>query len=891
MDPGRHERLQELFESALERSGAERQAFVRSASASDPELGAELEGLLASHAETSTFLDAGVSALAPPLGRIGPYELLREIGHGGMGTVYLAARADDEFRQTVALKLIRRGMDTDLVVSRFRNERQILASLHHTNIAALLDGGTTPGGNPYLVMEYVDGQPIDRYCEARRLPIRARLELFLLVCRAVQHAHARLVVHRDLKPGNILVTEDGQPKLLDFGLAKLLDPEVSAEKTTTQQRFLTPSYASPEQIQGKPITTASDVYSLGVLLYQLLTGNRPYGSESSTAQEMSRAVCEEEPTRPSVAALRGTDAEARAATRSATPRGLRRKLSGDLDAIILKALRKEPERRFAPVERLAADLRHHLEGRPVSARAGTTWYLASRFVATHRAGVIATGLVILSLAFGLVETSRERARAERRFAEVRELSNSFLFEIHDAIEDRPGSTKVRELLIERAQRHLDGLAREAGGDRELQLELASAYEKLGDVLGRFFVSNLGRTPEALASYQKALTIRVALVSETKGNAQERLDLARNYERIGEILEARTGDLPGALERLKRALAILEGLAREQPGNVEAQYALSGSHFLVGGTLQSLGDRTGALANLRSALAVREELAKTHPDSIRFKRGLGNNYGQIGDLLREDGDLAGASDAYRRALSLFEAVRTQDPADTSTRLSLQQVWQDLGMVEAQLGNAQAALQDYRSALDICEKLASADPANVEPRRRLAQVLSRMGDALSSAGSAAEALASQRRALAVAEGYAGRDSADPLSRLELATYQCAAGVASAEAGGGLASLEGLGKALATAEALAARNPANGEFRATVALCQLDLARANASLASGTAPAVQSLARWRLARASFQKSLDGWSDLKRSGLLQQSDAGRIEQAARGVALADKALGRFSH
>jgi serine/threonine protein kinase len=877
MDSGRYQRLQELFETALEQSGAEREAFVHSACASDIELGTELAGLLASHDEAGSFLEGNGSTFVP--GRIGPYELSREIGHGGMGTVYLATRGGDGFRQTVALKLIRRGMDTELVVSRFRHERQILASLHHPNIAALLDGGSTADGLPYLVMEYVDGQPIDRYCEASQLPIRERIELFLLVCRAVQHAHASLVVHRDLKPGNILVTSDGQPKLLDFGLAKLLDPSLGpgpgADRTATQQRFLTPSYASPEQIQGRPITTASDVYSLGVLLYLLLTGHRPYGTESSTAEEMVRAVCEWEPTRPSAAALRGLDAEARAAARSATPRGLRRKLAGDLDAIVLKALRKEPERRFASVEGLAADLRRHLEGRPVSARAGTNWYLASRFVATHRAGVIATLLVVLSLAAGLVETSRQRARAERRFAEVRELSNSFLFEIHDAIEDLPGSTKARELLIERARKHLDGLAREAGGDRALQLELAAAYEKLGDVLGRYASSNLGRTPEALASYRKALAIREALIDEKKGSAQERLELARNYSRVGEILLKRTGDLPGALRMQRRALAIREALAHDEPGNVEAQSALSVGYFGVGAALEALGDRPGALASLRSAVAIRERLVETHPDSVRFQRGLGNSYGQLGDLLRSDGDLAGAADAYRRALSLFEATLKREPAHTPTRLALQEAWQALGDVEAQQGKFQAALQDYRNAVDICEKLAAADPANVEPRRRLARVLSSMGDALSSAGNASEALASQRRALSVAEGYAAREAADP-SRFELAQYQRAVGLAQASAGDAVASLESLGKALATSEALAAANPASADFRTAVALDQLDLARSNASLA-----------RWRQARAWFQKSLDGWTGLKRSGLLQQSDSGRIDEAERGVAQAAAALG----
>src|SRR5258708_1577322 len=345
-------------------------------------------------------------------------------------------------------------------------------------------------------MEYVEGEPIDRFCDGHQLSVAKRLELFLLVCGAVGYAHSNLVVHRDIKPGNILVRPDGTPKLLDFGLAKLLAPG-SADQTATQVRFLTPSFASPEQIRGGRISTSTDVYSLGVLLYFLLTARRPFGAEAEEYEQLARAVCEEEPIRPSHAVAL-TDAD----------RMLRHRLAGDLDSIVLKAMEKEAERRYASVEQFAEDVRRHLAGHPISARRSTAWYRASRFVVRHRLGVAATALVIFALAGGVVESARQRARAEQRFNDVRNLANSFLFEFHEAIKNLPGSTKARELVVKRARQYLEMLASEGAGDSSLQQELASAYETLAAIQGGAN-NSLGDTAGEIASIERALSIREA----------------------------------------------------------------------------------------------------------------------------------------------------------------------------------------------------------------------------------------------------------------------------------------------------------------------------------------------------------------------------------------------
>jgi serine/threonine protein kinase len=384
------------------------------------------------------------------------------IGEGGMGTLYRAARADDQYRKQVAIKLVRVGLTTPLAVERFRDERQILANLEHPNIARLLEGGTTEDGVPYVVMELVDGQPIAEFCDDHQLTIDARLNVFLDVCSAVQYAHRRLIVHRDIKPNNILVTREGSPKLIDFGIAKILDPEASdgIDQATTGLRILTPAYASPEQVKGEPITTASDVYSLGVVLYELLTGHAPYRVPLRTPEALARAACEQEPEKPSLAVRRTafTTEEGReevtpetvSASRRSRPGKLSAQLGGDLDNIILMALRKEPERRYGSVEQFAEDIRRHLENLPVSAHGDSLQYRARKFAIRHRAGISAAAVAGLALIMGTAVSLREahlaraeRARAEKRFNDVRRLANSLIFEIHDSVSAVPGNTATR----------------------------------------------------------------------------------------------------------------------------------------------------------------------------------------------------------------------------------------------------------------------------------------------------------------------------------------------------------------------------------------------------------------------------------------------------------------
>jgi serine/threonine protein kinase len=393
LTPERWKKVEDVFESALQRPPSERAAFLEAACEGDQFLRNQVETLLLSLERAGNFMEA--SALGVNLSdtvveetpsvigqRFGSYKIVKEIGRGGMGSVYLATRADDEFQKRVAIKLIRRGMDTDFIIKRFRNERQILASLDHPHIARLLDGGTTDDGLPYFVMEYVEGAPLYRYCDSKKLSVLDRLRIFRRVCSAVHYAHLNHVIHRDLKPSNILVTADGTPKLLDFGIAKLLNPELAfapLDPTTAAVRLMTPEYASPEQVRGEPLTAASDVYALGVMLYELLTDHRPYRLKSHLAHELARVICEAEPDLPSVAVnsieVIGVDSDEPieitpttvSQARSTTPEQLKRELSGSLDNIVLKAMAKDVSKRYRSVEEFSEDIRRYLEGHPVVA--------------------------------------------------------------------------------------------------------------------------------------------------------------------------------------------------------------------------------------------------------------------------------------------------------------------------------------------------------------------------------------------------------------------------------------------------------------------------------------------------------------------------------------------
>jgi serine/threonine protein kinase len=421
MTPERFRQIRNLYEAALEQDSSRRVKFLEQACRGDGALFAEMERLLAAHEHAGGFLQDPLfvasklefeEEVIPRMEgrRVGAYQVLREIGRGGMGAVYLCSRVDGAFHKQVAIKIVRPAQASATLIRRFHQEREILASLDHPNIARLFDAGTTEDGMPYFVMEYVEGQTIDSWCNERKLNVSARLELFHSVCSALQYAHQNLVVHLDLKPGNILVTSEGIVKLLDFGIARLLQPhgeEGAPTYTMTLLQGMTPEYASPEQVQGKPISTASDVYSLGVVLYELLTGHRPYRMKSRILLEVARVISEEEPTRPSMIVTQSEEIATPGAVsevREGSPARLRRRLEGDLDNILLKVLRKEPARRYGSAEQFNDDLRKHLEGLPVSARRDTLSYRLEKFVRRNWAGLAAAGFVAATLLAGVITT-------------------------------------------------------------------------------------------------------------------------------------------------------------------------------------------------------------------------------------------------------------------------------------------------------------------------------------------------------------------------------------------------------------------------------------------------------------------------------------------------------
>ena len=780
MTPERWKEVEAVFEEALETSRAERPAFFQRTCGDDEELRREVESLLESHDQAGTFLDQEIqfvpgdlveeSASTLRLGEVvDRYRIIREIGRGGMGAVYLAERADAEYEKQVAIKLIKRGMDTDSVLRHFRNERQILAGFDHPNVARLFDGGTTESGLPYFVMEYVDGLPIDEYCYKYARSISERLKLFREACAAVSYAHRHLVIHRDIKRTNILVTADAVPKLLDFGIAKILQQGDGAQPpaTMTGLRLMTPECASPEQIRGEPVTTASDVYSLGVVLYELLTGSSPYRFTSRALRDVERAITEQEPTRPSTAAP-----ESNRKSEIANRKFLR----GDLDNIVLMALRKEPDRRYQSVEQFSEDIRRHLEARPVLARKDTIGYRAAKFIRRNKAVVAAASLLFVSLLGGIITTSweahrarvqeaaartqeavakAEKARAERRFADVRQLAHSLLFDYHDAIKDLPGATRVRERLVKDALANLDKLAAEAHGDSVLQRELAAAYERLGDVRGQAYSASLGDRAGATESYRKALQIREALAQSSPRDLQSRSELAGIYSKLGVELED-TSEAARGLEYLQKSLAVNTELTAQAPDDWQVETDLAEIHNAIGGALEDRSEMAGALEHHRTALTIREKLLGIKPADHANRRGLSVSYENIGRVLSLTNNVRTALDNNAKAMALREALLAEDPTNADYRRILSISYQNNGDYKSFLQDNAGALESFRKKLALDEQSFAADPANAQARLDLGYCCLRMGELLAQSGDHAGAVPFYKRAV---EMYKQNMAADP------------------------------------------------------------------------------------------------------------------------------------
>jgi serine/threonine protein kinase/tetratricopeptide (TPR) repeat protein len=789
---GAWDRVNGLFHQALELEPAEREAFLSKIAGDDPVLAGEVRSLLSAHQASTGFLATPLAVqligTASPGDKLGPYRIVEQIGRGGMGVVYRATRDDESFTKEVAIKLIDPGMRSDEILKRFRSERQILAMLDHPHIARLIDGGSAPDGSPYLVMEHVSGRPLLDYCDDQRLSIDARLAIFLAVCDAVQFAHQRLVVHRDLKSDNILVTDEGSPRLLDFGIAKLLSPEGGAPAGTVTaplNRMLTPDYASPEQIRGEPATVAGDVYSLGVILYELLSGSRPLQFTTRTPEEILRVITQVDPAPPSSVAAR-SPAGAAADRRGDTTQRLKRRLAGDLDYVALKALEKDPARRYGSVEQLAADIRRHLDGLPVLARGRSTAYLMSRFVRRHRAAVVASGLVAVSLVAGLVGTawqarvaSQERDRANRRFTDVKDLAHAVVFDLHDAIANLPGSTKARETLVHHALRYLDGLSREARGDLSLQRELALAYSKVGDVQGRPMFPNLGQTSAALESYDKALSLLRAVSKAQPESTTVVHDLI--------VVSQRRSDLLGIMGRPREAMSeaanarqrILSELSR-RPDDLRFQTDLCVAYGRLINMKQAAADTMGAIEECTAYLALAEKMFRASPGDPGYRRGALISCTKMAELRAMRGDRDSALIFYRRAEGLaLEAVAAL-PNNTDASRDLSIVYGAHGLFLADGGELDSALAVYGHGMKIAEDLAGSDPDNALQQADVAAGHYEIGTMLMKGRRYA---AAERRFAEAFDRYARLAAADT-GNAESRTYMARSGRGAGEACGALA-----------------------------------------------------------------------------------------------------------
>ena len=705
-------RIEAIFHQALAAPDGAREALIETLCRQDRALSDEVRSLLeACTAEeqltASCRVVPGAGLDSPPdRKRVGPYEIDRLLGRGGMGAVYLAHRADGQFEQKVAIKLIDLPLATDLFRERFRQERQILAELQHPYIARLLDGGVTAEGDLFLVMEYVDGVPIHNFCDQQRLSIPQRIALFMRVCEAVQFAHQHFVVHRDLKPDNILVAEDSTPRLLDFGTAKLVSPSLAGpDSKLTREGYLsfTPQYASPEQVLGNTITTASDTYSLGVLLYVLLTGTTPYELKELTTAEMLRVICEEPPRRPT----RAADSHQR--------------FDADLEAILLKALRKEPQERYLTTEQLASDLCAYLGGLPVAARRGTLRYRATKFIRRNRLRLVGVALLAASLVAGVSGVlwqarvaNNERRKAEARSADLRQLSNSLLSELDEAIKQLPGSTGVQKLLVTRVLEHLDRMARDTKGDRQTQLDLVDAYTRLGNIQGNAYDQNLGDPAGALMSLDKALVIARPLAASDSRDREAMRALALVEQSRSEILW-QTGKTPEAASVMREAVKSFDALAAAphvsaaQVQEAASAYGTLGDELGQSGTA-SLADAAAAVAAYRQSLMLDERAVSIDPNNLPARRGLSIQRMKIGSVEMTTNP-AEALKEFQIALHYVDALPQTEQGNLPTlRLRAMLLRKQANAFE-QLGEYAQAAPLYGQCLEISQHLAAQDPKDL------------------------------------------------------------------------------------------------------------------------------------------------------------------------------------
>ena len=697
-------RVQELFAAALDLDPAQRAALLDRTCSGDERIRREVESLIAADEHFAHLMQHPAAVIPRELfttssaeqslvGRqFGAYRLVRELGSGGLGAVYLGARADDRYDKEVAIKVVKRGLDTDDILRRFRAERQILAQLDHPNIARLIDAGSTEDGLPYFVMEYVDGEPISSYCETHKLVTRERLELFRHVCSAVAYAHQHLVIHRDIKPSNILVTRAGIPKLLDFGIAKVLHSEDPlAAVTMTGVRVMTPEYASPEQVRGLPITTATDIYSLGVLLYELLTKQKPYRLATRTAEEFSRAVVNQIPERPSTAVATGGPG------RLPNDKSLR----GDLDTIVLMALRKEPERRYSSVAQFSEDIRRHLEGLPVVARKDTLRYRAGKFIRRHKAGVSVAVLVVLSLLVGILVAlnQAQRANVQARIAEQQRDA------AQRASERAEKTSRFMQSFLShanpnwyaRGKGRTDVTVRQAIDDAAARIdtELADQPEVRGDLLHTIAeIHRVAGDEEMAVNYFRR---SLEAYREAYGEVHPKVAIGLFYLSVAKTVTGAPTEETNSL--LRQAIAMMR---QTEPGNINLPYMLQA----LGAEIITAAKKTGDQSRLPEAeklIAEAKELFIRHYGDHHIATYTTET--NFATLAQARGDFAKAERMQEEALRKFRQVDAEGASHIRALF-------ELGEIKLAAGKAAEAESLFARAMEIARRQWDSDDARIE-----------------------------------------------------------------------------------------------------------------------------------------------------------------------------------
>jgi len=882
--PERFELVESAFARAIEAPSERQDSVAQEACAGDVVVLENVRSLLDAHRAAGRFLqtppspregeafDTAFDENAYRGMRFGAYEAIEPIGAGGMGVVYRGKRSDDQYDKRVAIKLIHPWMDSREIHERFERERRLLAPLQHPNIAMLLDAGVSDTGAPYIVMEHVEGRPIDAYCRERRLGVEERLRLFLTVCDAVQAAHRALVAHLDIKPANILVTGDGHVKLVDFGVAQLLDARGGASAA----RAFTPAYAAPEQIEGGTLSAATDVYALGAVLYALLANVRPFATASEAARAIEETVLHQPPTPPSAAAV-VVDAQGE----PSTSERLRRRLMGDLDMIVLKAMCKDPRERYASPAALVDDIRRHLDGRTVEARPDTLAYRASRFVRRNRVAVVAAGIVIVSLAGGLAGVAlqaraaeTQRDRAEARFNDLRRLTNLLVTQVDARLADLPGSIEARREIMSESAAYLDSLSADLDDEPDLLLEVASSYEQLADLQRNMVSSDLGDTAAALKHHEKARSLRARALDLRPAHAETITSLATSAIRIGDMRRAQ-GDLEGAIARYREGAGLWD--RAENAGGIaelDAMHNRAVALTKIGITHGMSGDLDAAQHAYADAHAINEAIIDRDPSRLVDLRNAAVTLEKQADIKELRGDANAAHELYLSAHERYLRLDQAEPNDArhifSLAVSHSKLAEVLGTPSyANLGDHAGALEHYQRGRELITRLVEADPSDARAKGAAAFFDRRLGTLYSLVGEHEKALTLQLAAHASAVATAEKNPSDVRALSDVASTRMTIAETTENTGDRAGALEWRRRAIDTHRELLAINPDLAQVRIELAVALR--ASGDLSRALGDLPA---------ARRALEECLSIYTDLERDDPGRSAVQEGIEAARQSLA-----------